>query len=189
MDRPKIYMRRNTQFHFSIYACSDSPLLLEILNRLWARVFPYVFTFAILNQDKTEAMRSHWEMFGAFAERDKKRLTNALRQDLEQAAGIIISCSGAASFRIAKGARGSRPIEPPRRQACREHRRSARGFPGTGSGGSAVAALEYQATRGIAPTRTQRGRLQNMETPSLFRSVAVARESTARSVRSPCRGG
>jgi len=90
LDRPKIYMRRNTQFHFSIYAYSDSPLLLDMLNRLWARVFPYSYTYAILNQDKTEAMRSHWEMFGAFAERDKKRLTNALRQDLERAARLII---------------------------------------------------------------------------------------------------
>jgi DNA-binding GntR family transcriptional regulator len=90
LDRPKIYMRRNTQFHFSIYAYSDSPLLLEMLNRLWARVFPYSYTYAIQNQDKTEAMRSHWEMFSAFAERDKQRLTNALRQDLERAARLII---------------------------------------------------------------------------------------------------
>ena len=90
VDRPKIYMRRNTQFHFSIYVYSDSPLLLEMLNRLWARVFPYVFTYAIANQDKTDAMRSHWQMFEAFAQRDKKRLTDALRQDLEQAARRIV---------------------------------------------------------------------------------------------------
>jgi DNA-binding GntR family transcriptional regulator len=90
LDRPKIYMRRNTQFHFSIYAYSDSPLLLEILNRLWARVFPYVYTFAILNQDKADAMRSHRQMLEAFVDRDKKGMTDALRQDLEQAAGIII---------------------------------------------------------------------------------------------------
>jgi DNA-binding GntR family transcriptional regulator len=90
VDRPKLYMRRNTQFHFSIYAYSDSPLLMDMLNRLWARVFPYVFTYAISNQDKTDAMRSHWQMFDAFAERDKKRLTDALRQDLEQAARRII---------------------------------------------------------------------------------------------------
>ena len=49
------------------------------------------------------------------------------------------SCPGTTCPRIAKGTGGSRPIEPPRRQACQEHRRSAGGFPGTGSGGSAVA--------------------------------------------------
>jgi DNA-binding GntR family transcriptional regulator len=90
LDRPKIYMRRNTQFHFSIYAYSDSPLLLEMLNRLWARVFPYTYTYAIVNQDKSDAMQSHRAMFEAFVDRDKQRLTDALRQDLEQAARRII---------------------------------------------------------------------------------------------------
>ena len=90
VDRPKIYMRRNTQFHFSIYSYADSPLLLEMLNRLWARVFPYAFMYAILNQDKTKAMKSHWRMFEGFAERDKKKIKDALREDLERAASIII---------------------------------------------------------------------------------------------------
>jgi len=90
LDRPKIYMRRNTQFHFSIYSYADSPLLLEMLNRLWARVFPYTFLHAILNRDKTEAMKSHWKIFEGFAERDKKKIKDALREDLERAAGIII---------------------------------------------------------------------------------------------------
>jgi DNA-binding GntR family transcriptional regulator len=83
-------MRRNTQFHFSIYSYADSPLLLEMLNRLWARVFPYTFLHAILNRDKTEAMKSHWKMFEGFAERNRKRIKDALREDLERAAGIII---------------------------------------------------------------------------------------------------
>lgn len=90
VDRPKTYMRRNTQFHFSIYSYADSPLLLEMLNRLWARVFPYAFTYAILNQDKTHAMKSHGKMFEGFAARDKKKIKDALREDLEGAAGIII---------------------------------------------------------------------------------------------------
>jgi DNA-binding GntR family transcriptional regulator len=90
LDRPKIYMRRNTQFHFSIYSYANSPLLLEMLNRLWARVFPYTFLHAILNRDKTEAMKSHWKIFEGFAERDKKKIKDALREDLERAAAIII---------------------------------------------------------------------------------------------------
>jgi len=90
VDRPKIYMRRNTQFHFSIYSYADSPLLMEMLNRLWARVFPYVFTYAILNQDKTSAMRSHRKMLEGFAEANKKKITDALREDLEAAGRLII---------------------------------------------------------------------------------------------------
>ena len=49
LDRPKIYMRRNTQFHFSIYAYSDSPLLLEYVGFLlsqqgrWEEALKYLF--------------------------------------------------------------------------------------------------------------------------------------------------
>jgi len=90
VDRPKIFMRRNTQFHFSIYSYADSPLLLEIVNRLWARVFPYVFTYFFMTQDNSKAMKRHWKMFQGLAERNKKKIMDALREDLEAAAGIII---------------------------------------------------------------------------------------------------
>ena len=90
VDRPKIFMRRNTQFHFSIYSYADSPLLLEIINRLWARVFPYVFTYFFITQDNSKAMKRHWKMFQGLAERNKKKIMDALREDLEAAAGVII---------------------------------------------------------------------------------------------------
>jgi DNA-binding GntR family transcriptional regulator len=90
VDRPKIFMRRNTQFHFSIYSYADSPLLLEIINRLWARVFPYVFTYFFITQDNSKAMKRHWKMFQGLAERNKKKLTDALQEDLEAAAKVII---------------------------------------------------------------------------------------------------
>jgi len=90
VDRPKIFMRRNTQFHLTIYSYADSPLLLEIINRLWARVFPYVFTYFFMTQDNSTAMGRHREMFQGLAEKNKKKLTDALREDLEAAAAIII---------------------------------------------------------------------------------------------------
>ena len=90
VERPKIFMRRNTQFHFSIYSYADSPLLLEIVNRLWARVFPYVFTYFFMTQDNSKAMKRHWRMFQGLAEKNKKTLTDALREDLEAAATVII---------------------------------------------------------------------------------------------------
>ena len=90
VNRPKIFMRKNTQFHFSVYSYANSPLLLEILNRLWARVFPYVFTHAIITQDNSKVMKFHRQMFQGFAERNKKKITEALREDLEAAATVII---------------------------------------------------------------------------------------------------
>jgi len=90
MERPKIYMRKNTQLHFSIYSHSDSPLLLEIIERLWARVGPYVYTHAISTHNLSHAMKCHWEMFEAFRDRNKEKIKEALREDLESTARIII---------------------------------------------------------------------------------------------------
>jgi DNA-binding GntR family transcriptional regulator len=84
-DRPKGFMRKNSQFHISIYSLADSPLLLEMIERLMARVGPYVYTYAIAAQDNT---RAHGHQ--GLVERNKKIITEALREDLEAAARIII---------------------------------------------------------------------------------------------------
>ena len=90
-ERPRIYMRKNNQFHFSIYSLSDSPLLLEIIGRLRARVGPYVYNFAISKTNNLAyTMKCHWKIFEAFRDRDKERIKTAVREDLESTARIII---------------------------------------------------------------------------------------------------
>ena len=90
LGRPKIFNRRNTQFHFSIYSLADSPLLLEMIERIWARVGPYVYTYAILTQDNSKVLRHHEKMVQGLEEKNKKKITDALREDLESAARMII---------------------------------------------------------------------------------------------------
>jgi DNA-binding GntR family transcriptional regulator len=90
-ERPRIYMRKNNQFHFSIYSLSDSPLLLEIIGRLRARVGPYVYNFAISKTNNLAyTMKCHWKIFEAFRDRDKEKIKAAVREDLESTARIII---------------------------------------------------------------------------------------------------
>jgi len=89
-DRPKIFMRKNSQFHISIYSLADSPLLLEMIERLMARVGPYVFTYAIAAQNNTRVHGHHAKMYQGVTEKNKKLITEALREDLEAAARIII---------------------------------------------------------------------------------------------------
>jgi DNA-binding GntR family transcriptional regulator len=102
-ERPKIFMRRNTQFHFMIYSLADSPLLLEMIERLWARVGPYVYSYVIGKQDLSRSMASHWEIFEGLAAKDKKRIVKGLREDLEIAGKIIISDLKASVEANAKG--------------------------------------------------------------------------------------
>ncbi len=87
--RPKIYMRKNTEFHFAIYSYANSPLLMEIIERLWARVGPYVYRHALCKPDPGEGMKYHVMMFEGFATKDKKVIVEGLRRDLETAAEMI----------------------------------------------------------------------------------------------------
>ncbi len=107
-ERPRIYMRKNNQFHFSIYSHSDSPLLLEIIGRLRARVGPYVYTFAITQTNNLAyTMKCHWAIFEAFKEKDKEKIKAAVREDLESTARIIIP-SLEKSTRTSEGSRQKR---------------------------------------------------------------------------------
>lgn len=90
LERPKIYMRKNNLFHLSIYSHADSPLLLEIIVHLRARVGPYVYMYAIRTQSLSYSMKCHWEIFEALKDRDKEKIKKAVREDLESAARIII---------------------------------------------------------------------------------------------------
>lgn len=91
MHRPKRYMMKNSQFHFTIYSYADSPLLLQMIDWLWARVGPYVFIHATKVGDLSPTIKYHEEMFEAFVSRDKKKMTKALHRDLEDYARFIIA--------------------------------------------------------------------------------------------------
>ncbi len=88
-DPPK-YMEKNGQFHLTIYSHANSSILLQIINLLWARVGPYLVILAQKGADFSRAMECHRGMYEAFAERDRKKIREFLRKDLEEAAHFII---------------------------------------------------------------------------------------------------
>ncbi|MBL7178102.1 MAG: GntR family transcriptional regulator [Desulfobacteraceae bacterium] len=90
LDKPKRYMMKNNQFHFAIYSYSDSAILLQMIDWLWARVGPYVFIHATKVEDLSPTMKCHEDMFEAFAKKDKEMMTDALQRDLKSYARFII---------------------------------------------------------------------------------------------------
>jgi DNA-binding GntR family transcriptional regulator len=86
---PKKHMIANSQFHLGIYAHAESPILLRIIEWIWARIGPYL-VISSKEEGNRDALRWHRGMFEAFAEKDKKRMRECLRGDLEGAAKIII---------------------------------------------------------------------------------------------------
>jgi DNA-binding GntR family transcriptional regulator len=90
LRNPNEYMQANSQFHFGIYAHAGSPVLLQLIESLWARIGPY-FVISSSAEQNRHAITYHREMWNAFARRDLQKMRKSLRGDLERAAEIIIS--------------------------------------------------------------------------------------------------
>ena len=89
IKQPKKYMDNNSKYHFAIYSYSKAPLLLGIINGLWARVGPYFIIHANDLEDLYHTISYHQKMFDGFVNRDKKKIAEAIREDLENAARLI----------------------------------------------------------------------------------------------------
>lgn len=86
----KAYIKKNDQFHSTIYSHANSELLVELIQRLLARVNPYVYLYAIENQNLSTPSECHREMFNGFAEGDGVKAAAALSRDLNHAASYIL---------------------------------------------------------------------------------------------------
>ena len=86
----RAYIKTNDEFHKTIYSYAKSPLLMELIQRLLARVNPYIYLHAIENRDLSGAINCHTEMFEGFSNGDGERTSKALHQDLTDAANFIM---------------------------------------------------------------------------------------------------
>jgi DNA-binding GntR family transcriptional regulator len=86
----RAYIKKNDEFHKTIYSYAGSPLLMELIQRLLARVNPYIYLHAIENRDLSSAIGCHAEMFEGFSSGDGELTTRALHKDLTDAADFII---------------------------------------------------------------------------------------------------
>ncbi len=87
----KAYIKKNDEFHQAIYSYANSPLLLELIQRLLARTNPYIYLFAIEGRDLSSAIDCHTKMLEGFASGDSEGVRIALHKDLTDAAATILS--------------------------------------------------------------------------------------------------
>lgn len=85
-DNLKQYIRKNRELHFGIYELANSPILLNIIDGLWARVGPYFNLQIFARKHLDEFLISHMQMCEALKKKDKVRMAQALKNDLHRAA-------------------------------------------------------------------------------------------------------
>jgi DNA-binding GntR family transcriptional regulator len=90
IDDPDLYNKRNRQLHFAIYESADSPLLVSLIDQLWARVGPY-FNIQYLGVDQLRIVSfgCHQKMYETFIKRDARGMKEALEKDIRTAADRI----------------------------------------------------------------------------------------------------
>ncbi|CAB1057533.1 hypothetical protein D1BOALGB6SA_2286 [Olavius sp. associated proteobacterium Delta 1] len=90
IKEPKLYLKINRRFHFEIYRLSKSPMLIDIIDGLWARVGPYFYLHTTERRDLSVPMKFHNAMYEALIERDKRKMNRAISGDLKTAADDIL---------------------------------------------------------------------------------------------------
>lgn len=86
----------NHEFHFTIYRCAGSQVLIPIVESLWLQSGPYVHVAARLydkgDYDTTAVLSAtlfHWELLDAIKRRDREAAVHALTQDISQSFNLI----------------------------------------------------------------------------------------------------
>ena len=90
LDNHKLYLNKNRQLHFGIYESAGLPVLVRLINQMWARVGPY-FNIALWREGQLRVVSSgcHRRMHEAFIKRDARSMKKALEEDIRTAADRI----------------------------------------------------------------------------------------------------
>lgn len=90
LENHRLYLKQNRQFHFGIYEMADSPLLLRMIDSLWARIGPY-FNIRVIDPEHLRKVNTpcHQVMYEALAARDKRKMAQALKTELGSTRGIV----------------------------------------------------------------------------------------------------
>jgi DNA-binding GntR family transcriptional regulator len=84
-DDMKTYLKLNRELHFSIYSMANSPVLLNIIDGLWARVGPYFNLQIFTKEHLNEFLITHMEMCDALKQKNKSLMAKALKTDIQNA--------------------------------------------------------------------------------------------------------
>lgn len=81
-DNVKRFISLNHDMHFIIYSYAESPILLEMVSGLWARIGPYL-SINLRDQDLKRTLDIHSSMIAAFTRKDPKGFNQALLSDMK----------------------------------------------------------------------------------------------------------
>lgn len=82
------YGKRNSEFHFALYAAAQAPVLLGLVESLWLQIGPFM-RIVIGRLGTTSLVDQHKEAISALASGDAEKLEEAMRTDILQGMSSI----------------------------------------------------------------------------------------------------
>ncbi len=79
------YIKKNQEFHYTIYKCAGKPVLFEVIQDLWYRVSHYMYLYLIIENVKPHDAY-HEKILKGMEDRDAETVARWLKIDLEKAA-------------------------------------------------------------------------------------------------------
>ena len=89
-DNHDKYMLLNRRYHSLIYVDIDSPMLVDIINQIWARISPYIQILLSRYYDFTTSVEAHYGILDALTKKDKALLVKWLDLDLNHVTKFIL---------------------------------------------------------------------------------------------------
>jgi DNA-binding GntR family transcriptional regulator len=86
----RAYLAHNKQFHFCLYSRANSPLMLELIENLWARVGPFLNSLFESSHYLPHANEHHRRMLAAARQHSGANVRRALVRDIEAAADALM---------------------------------------------------------------------------------------------------
>jgi DNA-binding GntR family transcriptional regulator len=86
---PRLYVRANHDFHFTIYRASGSETLLSIIEGLWLQVSPY-FHSLHGSGNYVAANYQHEQLLVAIKNHDRAGASACIRADIQGAAQVLL---------------------------------------------------------------------------------------------------
>lgn len=84
------YMLLNRKYHSLIYTDIDSPMLVDIINHIWARISPYIQILLTRFYDFSTSVEAHHGILEALTKKDKAMLVKWLGLDLNHVTKFIL---------------------------------------------------------------------------------------------------
>ena len=76
------YILNNAELHFSIYSYAEMPFAFTCVKQIWGRVAPYYYLAGSIRGIESYELQYHKEMLDGFKTRNKKKIKNAVCEDL-----------------------------------------------------------------------------------------------------------